>query len=145
MANRPSLVDFRPPLCSTVLLVHPRLWGGAAAVGFNKSIVFGNCLKGLGFILECCRCCCRGGGGREGYCAGTWGRLGSVSQRGPPRTGAYCAIVSIYNAIVRVYVCACVCVYVCCVSRHHHHHLYISVSRSCPAGGRSPQKGTSTF
>lgn len=40
--------------CSTLLLVCPRLWGGAAAVGFNKSIVFGSCLKGLGFILECC-------------------------------------------------------------------------------------------
>lgn len=66
-------------LRSTLLLVCPRLWGGAAAVGFNKSIVFGSCLKGLGFILEhCCFCCC-GCGRREGYCAGTWGRLGSVS------------------------------------------------------------------
>lgn len=47
-------------LRSILLLVCPRLWGGAAAVGFNKSIVFGSCLKGLSFILEycCCRCCC---------------------------------------------------------------------------------------
>ena len=61
-------------------------WGGATAVGFNKSIVFGSCLKGLGFILEhhgrCCCCCCRGCGRREGYCAGTWGRRGSVSLPG---------------------------------------------------------------
>ncbi len=91
----------------------PRLWGGAAAVGFNKSIVFGSCLKGLGFILECCCCCCCGCGRREGYCAGTWGRLGSVSLRGPPRTGAYCLIVSIYNVYVHVYMCVCVSVCVC--------------------------------
>lgn len=96
---------------STLLLVYPRLWGGATTVGFNKSIVFGSCLKGLGFILECCCCCfcCCGCGRREGYCAGTWGRLGSVSMQGPPRTGAYCLIVSIYNVWVRV----CAFVYVC--------------------------------
>lgn len=90
--------------CSTLLLVCQCLWGGAAAVGFNKSIVFGSCLKGVSLILECCCCCCGCGcGRREGYCAGTWGRLGSVSLWGPPRTGTYCLIVSIYN------MCVCVC------------------------------------
>lgn len=110
--------------CSTLLLVCPRLWGGAAAVGFNKSIVFGSCLKGLGFILECCCCCCCsccgcGCGRREGYCAGTWGRLGSVSLQDPPRSGAYCLIVSIYN----VCTCVCMCTRVC-VCVHAHESVY---------------------
>lgn len=89
--------------CSTLLLVCPSLWGGATAVGFNKSIVFGSCLKGLGFILECCCCCCRGCGRREGYCAGTWGPARFSVIAGPSKD--WCLLFDSFNIQ-----CVCVCV-----------------------------------
>lgn len=93
------------PLGSALLSARPRLWGGgaAAAVGFNKSIVFASCLKGLGFILEPppplllpwmweerrAIALGRGGGWVQCHC------------EAPPRSGAYCLIVSIYNVFAR--------------------------------------------
>ena len=107
--------------CSTLLLVYPRLWGGASAVGFNKSIVFGSCLKGLGFILECrcCRCCCFCGcGRREGYCAGTRGRLGSVSMQGPSKD--WSLLFDSFN-IQCVHACVCERERVCSADMHCKH------------------------
>lgn len=96
------------PLGFAPLSAWPRLWGGgaAAAVGFNKSIVFASCLKGLGFILEQpllplprllwmwedrrAIALGRGGGWVQCHC------------KASRRSGAYCLIVSIYNVFARV-------------------------------------------
>lgn len=102
-----SRIQAASPLGFALLSACPRLWGGgggAAAVGFNKSIVFASCLKGLGFILEPplplllpwmweerrAIALGRGGGRVQCHC------------KAPRRSGAYCLIVSIYNVFARV-------------------------------------------
>lgn len=91
------------PLGFALLSACPRLLGGgaAAAVGFNKSIVFASCLKGLGFILEPPLLLPWMWEERRAIALGRGGGWVQCHCEAPPRSGAYCLIVSIYNVFAR--------------------------------------------
>lgn len=102
MANPASLAGCRLPLSAAWLCC---VGGGggstAATVGFNKSIVFGNCLKGLGFISE-----------REERGLLRWdvGAAGFAVTIRPPKDPCL-----LFDHFSTQCVCVCLCVFACAI------------------------------